>query len=131
MRPIKFRAWDKDLKRMWYFDKYWYCDEYNSISFKLNKIQMDECPSTYVALGSIGSDANFELMQFTGLADKNGKEIYEGDLFRHSVTGAICTVKYADAAFGIKGDGVSQYLCYDAEHGEVVGNVYQDSHLIA
>lgn len=60
MRPIKFRAWDKDRKRMFLPD--WSLDN-----------------------GILKILSNWEIMQFTGLLDKNGREIYEGDVIEHEV----------------------------------------------
>ena len=70
MREIKFRAWDKELKEMFYPSSIswknkimWVCGSHGK-----NKLEYEiEKPRT-------------ELMQFTGLLDKNGKEIYEGDI---------------------------------------------------
>ena len=59
MREIKFRAWIKSVNKM---------GDWNTI--------LKECDRF-----SVLSNDNFIFMQFTGLLDKNGKEIYEGDVF--------------------------------------------------
>lgn len=87
MREIKFRAWDKKNKKMlaplllaeilWSVDGgYFYCDAWDGY--------MEE---------------ELVLMQYTGLKDKNGKEIYEGDI--------VCFDGFmtADNSFGIEPNG--------------------------
>lgn len=71
-REIKFRAWHKDLKKM----------------FKIGQITLEKGtwnfePNDREFIGmSIPSQPSFVLMQYTGLHDKNGKEIYEGDILK-------------------------------------------------
>ena len=64
MREIKFRAWDTEKKIMYYIDLY----EYMSFN--------EEAQDDMITLNA----RNNGLMQYTGLKDKNGKEIYEGDI---------------------------------------------------
>lgn len=71
-REIKFRAWHKDLKKM----------------FKIGQITLEKGtwnfePNDRDFIGmSIPYQPSFVLMQYTGLHDKNGKEIYEGDILK-------------------------------------------------
>lgn len=89
MREIKFRAWDKEEKNFMYF---------NATNGLLS-----ECDEVYAKRNIRGID------QFTGLKDKHGKEIYEGDLFDFGGFGVIevCNGwydnggEYEDADFGL------------------------------
>ena len=106
MRPIKFRAWDKTEKKM--FDWNWMQDH-----------------NLYYFGGHSRKDC--EIMQFTGLKDKNGKEIYEGDIVK-SPGGGIYEYYFDKGAFLAKEHKIST-LGYETEF-EVIGNIYSDPHLL-
>ena len=73
--------------------------------------------------------------QYTGLKDKNGKEIYEGDIVKHE-DGAVMIVKWIDKCAGFVvtyrnlGDEIIDYITL-VKCGEVIGNIYENPELEA
>lgn len=67
------------------------------------------------------------LMQYTGLKDKNGKEIYEGDIVRWSI--GIREVFYHKSMFAIK---YNENIVMPTSHeeGEVIGNIHENPELL-
>jgi uncharacterized phage protein (TIGR01671 family) len=124
MRKIKFRAWDKEAKQM------------------LSVRDIDFCGEEISTYGTQGDWIGFdyvELMQYTGLKDKNGKEIYEGDVFIGSYGLKIVTptvVKFGHGAFIVDSNNPDGYL-YLADiieslawEVEVIGNIYESEEVI-
>ena len=120
MREIKFRAWDKKRKEilritMMDFAEWW-------VSCRPPGTQVD--PLEYGERNSFKNEETDRhiLMQYTGLKDKNGKEIYEGDIL--------------DATWGYRGEvEMDTFLmatleCTISDDVEVIGNIYENPELL-
>jgi uncharacterized phage protein (TIGR01671 family) len=121
MRIIKFRAWDKDKQRMIVVPSLHFGDD-GSARTTMILLRTPEGSTRTLVIGE-----NCELMQFTGLRDKHGAEIYEGDIVR-CIDGYNATVVYDEqhGLFSPFGDGEG------AEWGkgvEVIGNIYENPEL--
>jgi uncharacterized phage protein (TIGR01671 family) len=121
----KFRVWDKLRKQMIILDHMWLCSEYNSLCFSRKEFE------NHYDVWPINMDENishYEIMMFTGLKDKNGKEIYEGDTVKGKLT--IEDDNYDFEGCVIFEDGA--YICEQADFYlntyelEVIGNIYEN-----
>jgi len=128
MREIKFRAWDKGLKRMIYLSEPTVeNDDFSGIVFKLRDY--------FVSAFSSDRIEDLELMQYTGLRDKNGREVYEGDIVRFKDwwdEEMVGEVRYSekDMAFTIVNDFWDGFPIMYADDLEVIGNIYENPELL-
>ena len=119
MREIKFRAWDKKKKEMRTVTSLNFYDEY---------MWVDETPMTGERLPIEGTP----LMQYTGLKDKNGKEIYEGDVLKtEQPTNNRYLVVYDDKEASFRRKlGKDNWYFHKNHKYEVIGNIYENPELI-
>jgi uncharacterized phage protein (TIGR01671 family) len=132
MREIKFRAWEKNPHTT-------NPDYVNRIKYDVQFCEFcdgGECFSRYL------SDA-WVLMQYTGLKDKNGLEIYEGDVVDISPARGLRKTKIQSQLVGF--DSQSGCYCFvyttgepmrsfskkDKEFWRVIGNIYENPELLA
>ena len=124
MREIKFRAWDKEENKI---------VTVNGICWRngtVNDINAD---------GSFHEPAErYILMQYTGLKDKNGRDIYDGDILRSlgnkNVVMFIVQFGHRDNKFSWGVKSVKTEASYElddscGERMEVVGNIYENPEL--
>jgi len=124
MKEIKFRAWDTANNEIY---------QVGTLVFEKPTGKLSEILDP--------------IMQYTGLKDKNGKEIYEGDILEDTspITGhesrdrqrklGIAEWKQNEAAFILRwfnSRGSCTPLLYNMldRYNKVIGNIYQDSHLL-
>jgi len=108
MRDVKFRFWDKEDK------------------------EMEEC--VQIDLPNKTEHANIVAMQYTGLKDTKGLEIYEGDILEASLSykgGVLPTqgevvFNKRFAAFALKNEGgETLFHCHVIDSFRVIGNIYE------
>ncbi|KXT69339.1 hypothetical protein SGODD07_01828 [Streptococcus gordonii] len=113
----KFRAWDRETKTM------------NGMAeiYRNRNQEIELCPR----------DENIILMQSTGLFDKNGQEIFEGDVVDYNGRKAIIKwhgsyasfiYRFVDEIRKIKSEWNPLYLSY--YRFEIVGNIYENPELL-
>ena len=113
MRELKFRAWLKNIKKM--TDVTWFSDK--------------EVNCNYVPLPKRD---DVILMQFTGLKDISGKEIYEGDIIKHPDALCYCVITYEDTQaefMALDDENMGYSISYDMDL-DVIGNIYENFNLL-
>ena len=122
MRKIKFRAWDKTMNMMIYQDD-------TEFKFRLTGkgIEVDDLTFVDTAFNEKHEDIDCEVMQSTGLEDKNRVEIYEGDIVsyilwldgekRKTIVANVDKFRFA----------VNEDIYGDIE---VIGNIYENPELV-
>lgn len=124
---LKFRAWDKEFKEM----------------VQVNALVLDEqvIKATYKNGNIVKDDVKeYELMQSTGLFDKNGKEIFEGDILGIETDEGILNVnvfwddKHALFMFESEIHNEKELLAELVEDNtypfEIIGNIYENKELL-
>jgi len=127
MRTFRFRAFDKEEKVMIYGIENIYDGGY----FVNSNNQEISIYSTSLSSSSFGNNLNnedIEIMQFTGLFDKNGKEIYEGDILKIGNSNIEVIWDKNNAWFTLKSNHF--HLGFQSTFYEVIGNIYEHPHLL-
>lgn len=105
-RIIKFRAWDKENKKI-----------VNWEEIRPQSMLWLDRPNT-----------EFEYMQFTGLLNKDGKEIYEGDIIK-DVQGDIREIIFDGGGYWCKYPNGDRFMPSE-KFREIIGNIYENPELL-
>lgn len=120
MRTIKFRAWDKQREKM---------RPVASVGLQggVSWVKGEH-------YGYDGNGDNFELMQFTGLLDKNGVEIYEGDIFGQLPQLRCVVERMQDGAYKLVflDKRISSWSIIDERisKSNIIGNIHEHGELL-
>lgn len=118
MSEIKYKAFHKVWKRMF---------DVKALFFDNDEALLEVSPE----FEDVESFERLELMQYTGLKDKNGVEIYEGDVLR--VRGGLFHQGYWEIDRIVKVDKIYDLYMpwYNDEEFEILGNIYENLELLA
>ncbi|EAD3596532.1 hypothetical protein GM60_11530 [Listeria monocytogenes] len=114
MREIEFRAWDKEVKEM----------DYNPSVIEIwqNKPINEQF--------RLESEEKLVWMQYTGLKDKNGKKIFEGDVGWDEHNECYGVVKFEEGKFLYVWENIAEDLWEVADVIEICGNIHENPELL-
>lgn len=132
-REIKFRLWSKIGKKFIETDN-------PDLDFVINNNGYLYSIENFYGEIYILPQMDIEVLQFTGLQDRNGKEIYEGDILKYNFPydgrlKHVSSVKFLEtqASFGIKDryeNEIPLYRIAANNYFEVIGNIYENEELL-
>ena len=120
MREIKFRTWLKEERKM---------VNVETLFIGINRLCFGNSKTEDLFFGDF---EEVELMQYTGLKDKNGKEIYEGDIYHVGDKNIRYLVVWFNSGFEGKQLRSTSYagLKSWAKDIEILGNIYENPELL-
>jgi uncharacterized phage protein (TIGR01671 family) len=129
MREIKFRAYHKKLKKI--YPVHTLMLKEKMVFLVLPKVKRD---SELCEVIKRATFSEINLIEFTGLTDKNGAEIYEGDIIKSGVyVYEVIWGKYAGFRlkfiFNVKSNSRKEKAFHSPKLIEIIGNIYENPKL--
>ena len=121
MREIKFKAWDK-TNGEWFMDG----DTFDlNYSGGYGDFYFDNDHPKHMR------DVKLEWLQYTGLHDKNGKEIWDGDIVKVDNVEPLLYIVFAEGAFVYEGGSAYyHHEMIEVDYTEVIGNIKENPELL-
>ena len=127
MRPIKFRAWDTKKNKMWPAEE-----------MGADELTINPDGRGFVNVNSTSPRLSHYAthlipLQFTGLHDRNGKEIYEEDFYR-DIDDRVYRIEWGNTTFRFFAVTLEPPIILigidSLKPGEVIGNIYENPELL-
>ena len=125
----KFRAYHKEMKKMYYFNIMWGNHSKGNGYIGMVEIGKEKSENGYRDNVVLIDPYECELMQSTGLHDKNGKEIYKDDIVKHK-NGDIFKIIWNQLSFKMDGEKeIRNMFDRSGEFITIIGNIYENPEL--
>ena len=118
-REIKFRAWTQGNDPLFY----------SKTPRMLSNDELSSIGGYYYTFG-VDREEGYTLMQYTGLKDRNGVEIYEGDVVTNNNHTWEITWKEGCVYLQNTKDNGEWWIGTENQHCEIIGNIYENPELI-
>ena len=116
----RFRAWDKEFKEMVQVDALVFDEQIIKVTYKNGNVVKEDLK-------------NYVLMQSTGLTDKNGKEIFEGDIIDSYDVGLSGIIEFRPDLGAFVSTLIEYHnferLCNVANSAKIIGNIWENLEL--
>lgn len=136
MKEIKFRFWNKEKEIMCFDNEDDSSSYWDGVDCSVVKLINNE-------LNSEWTRKEYDIMQYSGIKDKNEKEIYEGDIIEIKVYDSFsnqcistkkCVMEFKNGIFGVmftKAQELTAFVHFTNTTFEVIGNIYENKELLS